>query len=140
MKINAMIIDDSEHDRYLLKRRLKKCSFDAVITEATDGQNALDFFESHHGVTEDGYPPDIIFLDINMPRVTGFEFLQKFAKVRDAQHLSSTVVVMFTSSPRQDDKDRALEWGFVQDFLVKGDFQTEDIEQIVSGYSTSFAA
>ena len=134
MKINAMIIDDSEHDRYLLKRRLMKCSFDTVISEATDGQNALDYFQDNRPMPEDGYPPDIVFLDINMPRVSGFEFLEKYASVRDAQSLSSTVIVMFTSSPRQDDKDRAMKWGFVHDYLVKGDFDTKDIEQIVSRY------
>lgn len=134
-----MIIDDSEHDRYLLKRRLMKCSFESVISEATDGQKALDYFECNQTTPQDGYPPDIIFLDINMPRVTGFEFLEKYAAVRDAQNLSSTIIVMFTSSPRQDDKDRALKWGFVHDFLVKGDFNSLDIEQIVSRYSAEHA-
>lgn len=140
MKIKTMIVDDNEHDRYILKRHLKRCSFEAEISEATDGFGAIEYFEADHPQTEDGYPPDIIFLDINMPRVTGFEFLAHFATLRGAKNLGATVVVMFTSSPRQDDKDRAAQWGFVSNFLVKGDFETADLERIVAAHGGDLAA
>ncbi len=130
MKLNTLIVDDNEFDRYLLKRWLKACSFEMEITEASDGQNALEYLEIQETGPEDGYPPAIIFLDINMPRVNGFEFLEQFAKIRETQDLRSTVVVMFSSSPRQDDKDQAFAWDFVDDFTVKGDFGTEDVEKI----------
>lgn len=132
MKISTMIVDDNEFDRYILKRRLENCSFDAVVSEATDGRNAIECLESDDSIGKDGYPPDIIFLDINMPRLNGFGFLEQFAKMRKERGLSATVVVMFTSSPRQDDKDQAAKWGFVSDYLVKGDFAVADLEDIVA--------
>ena len=140
MKVNTLIVDDNEHDRYILKRWLKTCSFEAVISEATDGQNAMEYFAAQGGEHPDGYPPSIIFLDINMPRVDGFEFLEQFAKIRAEGGLDSAVIVMFTSSPLQSDKDRAFASDFVRDFLVKGEFTTADIEKIVTEHHEVRAA
>ena len=141
MKLNTLIVDDNEVDRYLLKRWLKACSFEAVVSEAVNGENAIEYFHRHQETPTDGYPPAIIFLDINMPRVNGFEFLEEFARIREQQNLSSTVVVMFSSSPRQDDKDQAFAFDFVDRFLVKGEFTTQDIEQIVlDKFSSTTAA
>lgn len=131
MKINTLIIDDSDADRYILRRWLNTCSFEAIISEAVDGQDAIEFFETHDGNQSDGFPPTIIFLDINMPRVNGFEFLEKFEDIRKRQELSSTIIVMFTSSPREDDRDAALKWDFVSDFMTKGSFDTAYLERVV---------
>lgn len=131
MKINTLIIDDSDVDRYILRRWLNTCSFEATILEAVDGQDAIDFFEKSKGKQSDGYPPTIIFLDINMPRVNGFEFLEKFESIRERQELASTIIVMFTSSPRKDDRDAALKWDFVSDLMTKGSFDTAHLERVV---------
>ncbi len=135
-----MIVDDNEFDRYILKRRLRTCSFDAVVSEACDGRNAIEYLASGTSIGKEGYPPDIIFLDINMPRLNGFEFLEEFSELRKERGLAATVVVMFTSSPRQDDKDQASQWNFVSDFLIKGDFEVADLEEIVAQHQRNQAA
>ncbi|MEL6532541.1 MAG: response regulator, partial [Pseudomonadota bacterium] len=73
---------------------------------------------------------------INMPRVNGFEFLEKFNAIRNDE-LGETVVVMFTSSPRDDDARRALAWDFVDGYLVKGDFATDDLQVVIDGHLKS---
>lgn len=140
MKINALIVDDNQIDRHILKRWLKKCSFETNVVEVSDGQFALDYFEENKGMQADGYPPSIIFLDINMPRVDGFGFLEAFSKIRDRDQLGSTVVVMFTSSPHQNDRENAFKWDFVTNYIVKGEFETQQIEEIVTGYSAKQSA
>ncbi|MEL6952250.1 MAG: response regulator [Pseudomonadota bacterium] len=136
MIVKTMIVDDSDNDRYLLKRWLGKCDFEMHITEARDGEEALDYLERGQQAPDDGYPPAIVFLDINMPRVNGFEFLEKFNAIRNDE-LGETVVVMFTSSPRDDDARRALAWDFVDGYLVKGDFATDDLQVVIDGHLKS---
>lgn len=132
MKVNALIIDDNPADRYVLKRWLAKCDFDAYVEEVSDGQHAIDYFNGTSRQIDDGYPPEIIFLDINMPRMNGFEFLEAFRSIRERDHLESTVIVMFTSSPREDDRDHALSWDFVSSYIVKGSYDTDDLERLVT--------
>lgn len=133
MLVKTLIVDDSDNDRYLLKRRLGKCDFETRISEARDGEEALDFLERGQQAPDDGYPPTIIFLDINMPRMNGFEFLEKFNEIRNDE-LGETVVVMFTSSPRGDDARRALALDFVTGYLVKGDFDTQELDAIIADH------
>ncbi|WP_227270790.1 response regulator [Roseobacter weihaiensis] len=134
MSISVLIVDDNEMDRYLLRRNLAKCSFEIATFEVADGQSAIEYFEERNLRSQrepDRYPPLIIFLDINMPRVDGFEFLERFNEIRAANELESTVIVMFTSSPRQEDKDRSQQWSFVKDFIIKGEFSSEDLNRII---------
>lgn len=139
MSVSILIIDDNEMDRYILRRNLAKCSFDVSVIEASDGQAGLDYFykNQQQDPDSDGYPPIIVFLDINMPRINGFQFLEHFNSIRDETKLASTVIVMFTSSPRQEDMDQSFQWEFVKDFVVKGDFTTEDLDQVILSLAQS---
>lgn len=120
---SILIIDDNETDRYLLKRLIKQASLTETIFEAENGREALDFLTLHHNSTAqqpEGYPPMLIFLDINMPIMGGFEFLEKFGPLA-SEHtdLKSTVLTMFTSSANNDDKRKALQYDVVKGFMVK---------------------
>lgn len=134
MNVSILIVDDNDMDRYILRRYLKKCSFDVKTFEVEDGQAALDYFVDHHMKRREDperYPPMIVFLDINMPRVDGFGFLEQFSQIRAEFDLDATVVIMFTSSPRQEDKDRSFQWNFVKEFIVKGDFSADDLDRVI---------
>ncbi|MFK8051537.1 MAG: response regulator [Woeseiaceae bacterium] len=128
--LTVLIVDDEELDRYLLTRDLAKTGFDAKIFECGDGEEALKFLTDYdenkqkHG---DDFPPVLIFLDINMPRVNGFEFLTQFNDLRAQQNdYQSCVVMMFSSSERPEEHERALAHDFVVDFIIKG--KTSSIE------------
>lgn len=135
-KVSVLIVDDNKTDRYLLKRFLKKCDLDFVVNEAEDGQYGLDFFEdfpakrARDPVT---YPPQIVFLDINMPRVNGFEFLAGFSALQAEHDLTESAVVMVTSSPNQSDRDRAAAWDCVKGYQIKGDFNAAKLQDLVCG-------
>ncbi|MEL0657315.1 response regulator, partial [Pseudoalteromonas issachenkonii] len=96
-----LIVDDNEVDRYILKRLIKQAKLELTIYEKKEGQEALEFlenYESNRIKYTDGFPPIHIFLDINMPKVNGIQFLEEFSKLRKKIEISSCVVMMFSSS------------------------------------------
>lgn len=130
----VMIVDDDEVDRYLLTRALNKLEFSLTIFESENGVQALEFLSAYEENKEkhgDNFPPILIFLDINMPLMGGFEFLEAFAQLKKQdQRYSSSIFTMFTSSEKEDDKKRAAQYDFVKGFLLKGEVTTEALNQV----------
>jgi len=131
-----MIIDDDETDRYLLKRLIKKAKIECKIFEAENGQIALDFFtdKNDENLREhpESYPPRIIFLDINMPIMGGFEFLEKFNELkRQRDELNTVVFAMITSSDKEEDVKKAKSYNFVQKFITKGSITAESLKETI---------
>jgi CheY-like chemotaxis protein len=129
---SIMIIDDNETDRYLLKRRLKQTGMDLTVFEKSDGAEAITFLEDYVTNREqypDDFPPMLIFLDINMPIMDGWGFLNAFETLRSHLKIESTVVVMFTSSDQTEDRDKAGQYDFVADYYVKGSYAADDLKK-----------
>jgi len=87
---------------------LEKSGCASYIKVAQSGQEALDYLT--HIAQHDGgnrYPcPDLILLDINMPAMDGWEFLEKYKKM-DTEHKGKIIVVMLTTSLLQEDIAKA---------------------------------
>ncbi len=135
---SVLIVDDDETDRYLLKRQLKQTNLDLTIFEKENGQDAYDFFDNYSENKEkypEAFPPLIVFLDINMPLLNGFEFLEKFSVLKNKGDLESTVVLMFTSSEREEDRNKVLKYNFVKGYLLKGEFDIEMLRNKIEGIS-----
>ena len=110
MHINSvMIIDDSESDQFLAKTVIKKFSSDIDILQAYDGQEALEM------LGELKKQPDAIFLDINMPRMNGHDFLKKY----DTWEKQTLIVVMLTSSDQKLDKEKSRAYKCVKEYFTK---------------------
>ena len=127
----VLIVDDDEVDRYILKRLVKKSGLDLTIFEKIDGKDALEFFEDYEENRKkypESYPPILIFLDINMPRINGIEFLEKFAKLREFIQIDSCVIIMLSSSEREEDKEKIMAYDFVKDYVVKGKLTAEELK------------
>ncbi len=130
-----LIVDDSEDDRYLLKRQLKKLGYIHECIEAENATEALDLFRAYQANRAkygDRFPPLLIFLDINMPGLNGYDFLEEYADLRGAEDKLSSVVVMHTSSPQEREQNRAGQWGFVLGYIIKGEYDAEDIDRVVN--------
>ncbi len=119
---SVLIVDDDKVDRYILKRLLKQTEIVSKIYEFDNGKSGLDFLENYnenrilHG---DGFPPMIIFLDVNMPLMNGFEFLEGFKSASKVHDLGSSIIFMFSSSQRESDKELAFSYDFVKSYIVK---------------------
>ena len=114
-----MIIDDSDADQFLTEAIIKKTFLSIEIHQAYDGEEALETLDSMDK------QPSLILLDINMPGMNGFEFLDEYSK-REKQ---SKVIAMLTSSEQEQDKIKALQHECVHKYLVKP-LGTGDLESL----------
>lgn len=116
-KLNCiLLIDDDKATNFLNEMILEEVGCAEKVTAVESGQEALDYLcESVNG----NYPqPDLIFLDINMPGMNGWEFMEKYELLPDNQK-GQIVVVMLTTSLNPDDEVKAKSLGFVEGFEKK---------------------
>jgi CheY-like chemotaxis protein len=116
-KLNSvLLIDDDEPTNFLNKMILEgtDCAKDIHVMES--GESALDYLKN--ACTENHNPPDLIFLDINMPAMNGWEFLEKYSRL-DSKHKANVVVVMLTTSLNPDDRAMASKIPDVSGFETK---------------------
>jgi CheY-like chemotaxis protein len=116
VKKHILLIDDNDIDNYINNHIVKKSKLAEKITIKNSAIKALEYLESVSDNIEEF--PDMIFLDISMPIMNGFGFLDeliKFPLVIDQK----CSVVMLTSSSDQNDIDRALQYSVVQKYLTK---------------------
>jgi CheY-like chemotaxis protein len=96
-----LLIDDSKGANALNKRLLQEMGVGKKITTLLNGQLALEYL-----VTKDvngQYPcPDIIFLDINMPVMDGYKFLEEYELLKPNQKLNKVIVMLTTSTSEFD--------------------------------------
>lgn len=110
----AVLVDDNEVDLFLQKRFIEINQFAEKISEFSSPIAALD----HLGAQEKENFPDIIFLDLNMPLMNGFEFLSKF-EVLPEELTAGTQIVVVTSSGNTRDHERAYQYKNVLSFITK---------------------
>jgi CheY-like chemotaxis protein len=127
-KLNCiLLIDDDEATNFIHKLVIKKADCAKEVVTMESGYDALDYLtKTKNGV----YPqPDIIFLDINMPAMDGWEFLQEYAKLEEDQK-GHVVLVMLTTSLNPDDEAKAKNINHVNGFKNKP-LSTEMIMDII---------
>ncbi|HBF35505.1 TPA: response regulator [Candidatus Sumerlaeota bacterium] len=97
--IHILLVEDSPSDVYLTTRALKEAKVLNELYVAEDGVEALDFLYQRGNYTN-APRPDIIFLDLNLPRKSGREVL---AEVKSDPALASIPVVVLTTSQAEED-------------------------------------
>ncbi|WP_282080530.1 response regulator [Aquimarina algiphila] len=97
MGLNILLIEDDEIERLKFARVLQKNNYPHNIIEAINGEEALDVLAQKEKL------PDLIFLDLNMPKMNGLEFLKELKADATLQYLP--VVILSTSNNHQDLKE-----------------------------------
>jgi CheY-like chemotaxis protein len=112
--VHIMLEEDDHVDVRIIKRALQKEKISNPIVVAKDGLEALAMLKGTEGI--DRVPwPFLILLDLNMPRMNGFEFLQV---IREDKTLHNNIVFVLTTSADDADKVKAYEH-HIAGYLVK---------------------
>jgi CheY-like chemotaxis protein len=115
-KINCiMLIDDNADDNFFHERVIRKFSYADIILVKQSALDALNYFKKD--LLESEYP-DLIFLDINMPAMNGWEFLEEFNQLTKVSQ-RNPIIIMLTTSDNPDDKAKANTYEIVSDFRTK---------------------
>lgn len=118
--LQVLLVEDNPDDVEITRRAFEKTHAVSDLTIVRDGRQALDLL-LHEGPYANGEPaprPDLILLDINLPKVNGFEVLQQ---IRSHPEIAMIPVIMLTASVREEDVLRAYQAGansYIQKPLV----------------------
>lgn len=120
----TMLIDDSEIDLFIHRRFLELCNFSKELVAHKSAESALDWLRNLNGAE----PPNIIFLDLNMPVVDGFSFLKLFSQLPEKIRKGSRIVVL-TSSNSVTDREQVFLFDNVIHMITKP-LKQSDIEAV----------
>lgn len=110
-----VIIDDNPTDHYIMQKLLHNNDNCEQVTYAFDGRLVLDYLIENQ---ETGTLPDLIFLDLDMPLLTGWEFLEELEKFNRNAKKNVKVHIM-SSSIRSSDIFYSKKYACVNSFLTK---------------------
>ncbi len=96
--LQVLLVEDNEGDVRLVKEAFNESKIDKVFSVAKDGEEALNYLY-RRGKYADSVRPDIILLDINLPKKNGFEVLESIKKDDDLKRIP---VIMLSSSSSED--------------------------------------
>lgn len=112
---HVLIVDDDPADVDLVSRAIGRGRFPCVVDHAVDGVEALEKLRMPATPQQRWTPPDLILLDINMPRKNG---LQVLSEIRSDPNLRHLPVVMLSTSSAEHDVSIAYETG-AQGYVTK---------------------
>ncbi|MDL5048944.1 response regulator [Oscillatoria amoena NRMC-F 0135] len=112
---NFIVIDDDPFNNKICKLFLQKFIGDVAVETFTEPEVAINYLANY---TPPDTEPSIVLLDINMPTMTGWEFLDEYDHL-DASVKNSLKVYILSSSVDERDKERAAQNKNVVDYLIK---------------------
>ena len=131
-KLNCiLLVDDDNDDNYYHQIIISEMNIANHIDTVGNGIEALDYLKKENQI-----PPDLIFLDINMPKMNGWEFLEQYKHLSKVQKAKIVILILSTSA-NPDDIKRSKEiqelTGFESKPLSK-ELMTEILKQHFQDY------
>ncbi|WP_442588967.1 response regulator [Pedobacter sp. AW31-3R] len=113
-RINLLVIDDDDINIFIIKKIVEKTGYDAQMVSKTNGQLAIDYIKE---LIDNQQPlPHLILIDINMPVLNGWEFLEAY----EALSIEDSIdMYMLSSSVYENDIEKAKTYKTVKGFISK---------------------
>lgn len=121
---SVLLVDDDSTSNFMAQLLLEDLNIAEQISTTLNGQEALDYIQIHCAA---GNCPNLILLDINMPVMNGFEFLEYFRRLPVSSQIQ---VVMLTSSVYHKDLEKAKSYQI--NYYVSKPLTTEKLKEIFS--------
>lgn len=115
-KLNILLVDDDELYLYLMEKTIQQLSKELIVTTFTDGEQAVEYIAEC--TAQKMELPEVIFLDINMPFLDGWGFLNEFKKLKP-KIINNINIYMVSSSMRDSDIKRASHFEELTGYVVK---------------------
>ncbi|QNF31591.1 response regulator [Adhaeribacter swui] len=132
-KLNVLLIDDDATTNFLHKRTLNKTQLTRNIEVAETVQEALNYWKSPDYAEQD--KPELIFLDLNLPGLTGWDFIDEYKKIESGNN-NPPVIFILTASVNYDDEKKANGIAEIAGFRRKP-LTVEMLDEIVKNYFSS---
>lgn len=116
----VLLVDDDMSTNFIHRRIVENAKIKVDVKEITSAKEALDYL-TYSGKYENNEPAPkagIIFLDINMPGMNGWDFIAEYKKL-DEKHKARIIVVMLTTSLNPDDEQHAANVEEIATYLHK---------------------
>ncbi|MEJ7913719.1 MAG: response regulator [Chitinophagaceae bacterium] len=103
LPIQMLMVEDNEGDILLVTEAIEETGISIQLSVVTDGKEAMDFL-NRSGIHQHATIPDLVLLDVNLPKINGYEVLRR---VKEDVALRHIPVIMFTTSSSQKDINKA---------------------------------
>jgi CheY-like chemotaxis protein len=113
-KINLLVIDDDDINIFIIKKIVEKTGYEAKMVAKTNGLMAIDYLKEL--MESDQILPHLILIDINMPVLNGWEFLDAYEKLGIQTEID---MYMLSSSVYENDIEKAKTYKTVKGFISK---------------------
>ncbi|MFK7922649.1 MAG: response regulator [Bacteroidia bacterium] len=126
----ALIIDDDEINNFICIKNIRDANFAEHASFCLRGREALDLLSEAAGQEEE--IPDVIFLDINMPLMNAWEFLEEYKKLLPSLGKKVKLFILSSSVYRKD-VDKSTTYDVVKDYIVKP-LSKAKLEKLINQY------
>lgn len=112
--LNIFLIDDDQIYQFTAKKTLESMGISGQVSIFTDGEQALQYIQEN--ISQPEAMPDIIFLDINMPVMDGWQFVEEYQKLNLPKKVA---LYMVSSSVDETDMKRSKNYTVIDDYIIK---------------------
>jgi CheY-like chemotaxis protein len=134
MELSFIIIDDTELDHFIARKMIANANSNFQVKSFLDAQQALEYIVADQ--YDSGIKVVLVFLDIYMPMMNGFEFVEEFEKLDQAIQ-DKYYIVALTSSIEMSDINRISSYHVVKEKITKP-LMADDIRVLINRITASF--